>query len=224
MDDKLSDIYYRLELPTDEESTQTTLEEIKAFAKSKGIGINKVHVEEFAPSEPSKFQQMLEELPTSKSTLLLVQSLHHITKGNMTDLIIKLGQILESMEAVVSISDDIEINEEIYKVLAMSFRLLDSLGTKIKTEKINVGIHKKRQSSPDGKVHQGKKKGNYRKTDKDEVVAKLRSEGYTLQQIADKENMSVGRVRNILKSVREEQGEDVPMISFMDYKGLKSMT
>ena len=75
--------------------------------------------------------------------------------------------------------------------------LIITLQEELRSEKIREGLAQKKKNY--GRIHKEGKKGNYRKTDKDEVVLHHRRSGMTLQQIADKEHMSVGRVRNIIK-------------------------
>lgn len=214
-------IYWRPELPSEDEGASEVLDEMKSFAEEHNVSILKIYVDKCPADDPSEFDRMMSTVYQTKSRVIIVKSLHHLTKDSLFDLLQKLGGLLKQKQTVLSIEDGVEINEDIYEMLVKSNTLLSSLGSKIKSEKINFGIYRKRKVSADGKVHGVGKRGNYRKKDKDEVVMRMRNQGYTLQQIADQEGMSVGRVRNIIKCVQEENIENMPTASFKSYTGLE---
>lgn len=194
-------IYYREEIPEQENTDQEILL-LKEFAAEKGFSVESLFIEKCEELEGEQFfDQVLQN--KIKSTVLIVFSFHHLTRSNFPDFL-NMAEILISYGfEVISVSESEKIDKDKYEELASAFSVINNISNNLRKEKINLGLYNKRKKSPTGKVHTGKGGHNYRKTDKDEVVTKMRRDGFTLNQIAEKEGISVGRVRNIIKAVKE---------------------
>jgi hypothetical protein len=198
-------IYFRHELPNEEEHGKVAVSLLKEIVEDEGWECIKVFVDSFSEemSNPA-YENMLSFLGKNKGFVVQVDSFHHFTKGALLQVSNKIDEIIQ-MDHLVRMQDSPLISKENWNLIKSTFVLSAYLNDRIKKEKINIGISKKRHESPDGKIHKGRVKGgDYRRKDKDESVAKLREEGYTIAQIAEKEEISIGRVRNILNSLREE--------------------
>jgi DNA invertase Pin-like site-specific DNA recombinase len=213
---KTAYIYLRLELPDSEKIIDQLSLSLREYAVKNDIEVLETYVDK-EKNNFNKFAMMFR--PDKEKALpdyILLQSLHALTKKDLLGIFGKLGSIVNKGITAVSVEDNFEVTKDNFDLLVSSFRILDATNKRIKRDKINLGIYKKKLSSPDGKVHApGKKGGNYRKTDKDEIVSKLREDGMTLQQIAEKEEMSIGRVRNILNALKEKQLDNLSANSFL---------
>jgi DNA-binding CsgD family transcriptional regulator len=228
MSKKKAFIYIRLELPkapVNEEEPPVPegkpapcpyieqTRKIRDYALRNNIEILETHVEPQEGGFKKYGAMLLNTKGKPKSQLpdfILLESLHALTRTSIVDIFGRLSSPVNHGINVISVEDDFVVNIENFDNLISAFKIFDATDKRVKREKINLGIYKRRLKSPDGKVHaRGKTGGNYRKTNKDEIVKELREAGKTLHQIAEQEEMSVGRVRNILNALKQKQLENL---------------
>lgn len=203
---KKASIYYRLELPDAQDIAEEKVQQLKNYADELGSEILGVYIEDVLDADeknPPAYVKMMEEIKKMGPDFILVETLSHISHRSLTEVFYRLKALTRRGRAVNSLEDKIEVNGDNLEEIERMYRLFNRLNERRRKEKINLGFWKKKQQSPDGKVHRAKGGNNYRKTDKDDVVSRKREEGYTLKEIAESEGISVGRVRAILKALDE---------------------
>lgn len=203
-------VYVRQELPDQSKLIPQIISPVEEYAKKHHIEIEKVYHD--APTEHKQYIKMMQDCQSRKFDLsyILILSLHHLTTSDLIGVFRQLVVPVGKGISVTSVEDDFTFTKDNIEQFKTIFRLFDENSKRLKTEKINLGIYKKKQRILAGEEAPPKKRGgNYRKTDRDEAVSQLRSEGLTLKEIAEKEGMSVGRVRAILGALKEKAYEEL---------------